>query len=146
MMLLIATLCAATLLAGCAKEPDRIVGANTEDGRFRLTLDATERWVRPGFSLPVRVRVESLTGPGVEPWSSAIELLGNNGDVSSSSVVVSFAGVAEGEAADVADAVFEAWVTFDADKVKVAAQGEVHAIFQGTAVVLKVRITPESGG
>ena len=144
-MMLLATLWAATLLAGCAKEPDRSIGATTEDGRFRLTLEATDDWVRSKFSLPVKVQVESLTGPVLEPWYAVIELVANNGDVSSSSVEVSFDGVAEGEAAEAADAVFEAWVTFRADDLRVAGQGEIHAIFLGATVVLKLRITPESG-
>ncbi|MBN64438.1 MAG: hypothetical protein CME20_24005, partial [Gemmatimonadetes bacterium] len=98
--MLLAMLCAAMMLAGCAEEPDRIVGANTGDGRFRLTLEATDDWVRSDFSLPVKVRVESLTGPVLEPWYTVIELVANNGDVSSSSVEVSFDGVAEGETAE----------------------------------------------
>ncbi|MBN64577.1 MAG: hypothetical protein CME20_24720, partial [Gemmatimonadetes bacterium] len=76
---------------------------------------------------------------------TVIELVANNGDVSSSSVEVSFDGVAEGETAEAADAVFEAWVTFEADNLKVVGQGEIHAIFLGATVVLKLRITPESG-
>ena len=144
-MMLLTMLCAAMLLAGCAEEPDRIVGANTEDGRFRLTLEATDDWVRSDFSLPVKVRVESLTGPVLEPWYTVIELVANNGDVSSSSVEVSFDGVAEGETAEAADAVFEAWVTFEADNLKVVGQGEIPAIFLGATVVLKLRITPASG-
>ena len=143
-MMLLAMLCAAMMLAGCAEEPDRIVGANTGDGRFRLTLEATDDWVRSDFSLPVKVRVESLTGPVLEPWYTVIELVANNGDVSSSLVEVSFDGVAEGETAEAADAVFEAWVTFEADNLKVVGQGEIHAIFLGATVVLELRITPES--
>jgi hypothetical protein len=143
-MMLLAMLCAAMMLAGCAEEPDRIVGANTGDGRFRLTLEATDDWVRSDFSLPVKVRVESLTGPVLEPWYTVIELVANNGDVSSSSVEVSFDGVAEGETAEAADAVFEAWVTFEAANLNVVGQGEIHAIFLGATVVLKLRITPES--
>ena len=143
-MMLLATLYAAVLLVGCAEEPDRVVGANTDDGRFRLTLEANADWVRSDFSLPVKVRVESLTGPVLEPWYSVIELLTNNGDVSSSSVEVSFDGVAEGEVADAADAVFETWVIFEADDLSVMDQGEIHAIFLDQIVVLKLRITPRS--
>ena len=142
-MMLLATLCAAMLMAGCAKEPDRIVGAKTGDGRFRLALEATDDWVRSGFSLPVKVRVESLTGPVVEPWETEIELVANNGDVSPSSVDVVFDGVAEGETADAADAVFEAWVIFEADSGLKSEYGEVHAMFLGANAVLKLRITKE---
>ena len=88
------------LCVGCAEEPDRLVGATTADGRFKLSLEAVDDWVRPGFSLPVKVRVESLLGPLTEPWQAELELVANNGDVSSSSIYVEFDGIAEDEIAD----------------------------------------------
>ena len=143
-MRLCTVLCAVLLFAGCAEEPERLVGATTADGRFKLSLEATDDWVRPGLSLPVKVRVESLVGPVVEAWETELELVANNGSISSSSVDVEFDGVAEDEVADQADTVFEAWVTFKAGSgFKKAAQGEVHAMFLGEHAALKIRITPE---
>ena len=137
-------LCAGLLLAGCAEEPDRLVDTTTGDDRFELTLEATDDWVRPGFALPIKVRVESLTGPLDEPWQAELELVANNGNVSPSSLNVVFGGVAEGETADAADSVFEAWITFAAgSRITTAVQGEVHALFLDVHSALKIRITPE---
>ena len=138
-------LCAALFCASCAEEPKRLVGATTADGRFKLSLEATDDWVRPGFSLPVKVRVESLVGPLVEAWATELELVANNGDISPSSLYVEFDGVAEDEVANQADSVFEAWITFEAERSSdTAAQGEVHALFLDVHTALKIRITPES--
>ncbi len=136
-------LCAALFCASCAEEPKRLVGATTADGRFKLSLEATDDWVRAGFSLPVKVRVESLVGPLVEAWETELELVANNGDISPSSLYVEFDGVAEDEVANQADSVFEAWITFEADRIKQLAQGEVHAMFLEQHAVIKLRITPE---
>ena len=137
-------LCAALFCASCAEEPKRLVGATTADGRFKLSLEATDDWVRPGFSLPVKVRVESLVGPLVEAWETELELVANNGDISPSSLYVEFDGVAEDEVANQADSVFEAWITFEAEnRIEQLAQGEVHAMFLEQHAVIKLRITPE---
>ena len=137
-------LCAALFCAGCAEEPHRLVGATTADGLFKLRLDATDDWVRPGFSLPVKVGVESLVGPLVEAWETELELVANNGDISPSSLYVEFGGVAEDGVADQADSVFEAWITFEAEsRIEQLAQGEVHAMFLEQHAVIKLRITPE---
>ena len=138
-------LCVGLLLAGGAEEPGRLVDTTTEDGRFELTLAATDDWVRPEFTLPIKVRVESLAGPVAEAWEGEIELVANNGDVSPASVDVVFDGIAEGESATAADSVFEAWITFEAERSSdTAAQGEVHALFLDVHTALKIRITPES--
>ena len=100
-------------------------------------------WMGPGFSLPVKVRVESLVGPLVEAWETELELVANNGDISPSSLYVEFDGVAEDEVANQADSVFEAWITFEAESRKQLAQGEVHAMFLEQHAVIKLRITPE---
>lgn len=137
-------LCAGLLWVGCAEEPKRLVGATTADGRFKLSLQAADDWVRPGFSLPIKVRVESLVGPLTEPWQTELELVANNGDISPSSLNVEFDGIAAGEVADAADSVFEAWITFEAEsRIETASQGEVHATFLGEHSMLKIRITPE---
>ncbi len=136
--------CAALLCASCAEEPKRLVGATTADGRFKLSLEATDDWVRAGFSLPVKVRVESLVGPLVEAWETELELVANNGDISPSSLHVEFDGVAEDEVANQEDSVFEAWITFEAEnRIEQLAQGEVHAMFLEQHAVIKLRITPE---
>lgn len=137
-------LCAALFCTSCAEEPKRLVGATTADGRFKLSLEATDDWVRPGFSLPVKVRVESLVGPLVEAWETELELVANNGDISPSSLYVEFDGVAEDEVANQADSVFEAWITFEAEsRIEQLAEGEVHAMFLEQHAVIKLRITPE---
>ena len=131
------------LCAGCAEEPDRLVGATTADGRFKLSLEAVDDWVRPGFSLPVKVRVESLLGPLTQPWQAELQLVANNGDVSSSWIDVEFDGVAEDEIADRGDSVFEKWFFFEAEsRVTTTAQGEIHALFLNEVVALKIRIEP----
>jgi hypothetical protein len=100
--------------------------------------------VRPGQSLPIKVRVESLTGPLNDPWVAEIELVANNGNVSPSLVNVVFDGVAVDEAYTAADSVFEAWITFEAgSRIEAASQGEIHALFLDARSTLKIRITPE---
>ncbi len=130
------------LLLGCAQEPERIVGTTTEDGRFELTLEAARDWVRPGDSLPVQVRLESLNGLLAEGLETEIELVVNNGNVSPSLLNIQFAGTNDEEPQGV-ERVFETWVTFVADsRVGADVQGEIHALFMNVRATLKIRITP----
>jgi hypothetical protein len=130
------------LLLGCAEEPERIVGTTTEDGRFELTLEAVRDWVRPGDSLPVQVRLESLRGPLAEALETEIEFVVNNGNVSPSSLTIQFAG-ADDEVPVGVERVFETWVTFVADsRAGADVQGEIHALFMNVRTTLKIRITP----
>ena len=41
------------MTAWACSEPDKIVSSSTEDGQFRLSLEAEENWVRPRGELPV---------------------------------------------------------------------------------------------
>jgi hypothetical protein len=130
------------LLLGCAEEPERIVGTTTEDGRFELTLEAVRDWVRPGDSLPVQVRLESLRGPLAEALETEIEFVVNNGNVSPYSLTIQFAG-ADDEVPVGVERVFETWVTFVADsRAGADVQGEIHALFMNVRTTLKIRITP----
>ncbi len=154
---------AVALCWGCAEEPDRIVGTTTEDGRFAIELESTRDWVRPGDSLPIKVRVKQLVESLDEDLSTEIEFIVNNGSVSPSSLDVEFLApytesVDEDEAID-ADAedtaepvvieqksgerIFEQWVIFEADsRADASVQGEIHALFLDIRSTLKIRITP----
>lgn len=128
------------LLSGCA-EPDRRVMAIAGEGDLRLTLEASRDWVRPGDSLPIQVRVESLSGPVQEEVVETIEFVVNNGSVSPSRLVVVLAGPdslgGEGERQYTAWIVFIAWAQATA-----AEQGEIYALFRDTVAMLKIRIAP----
>lgn len=151
---------AVALCWGCAEEPDRIVGTTTEDGRFSIELAATRDWVRPGDSLPIKVRVKQLVEALDEDLSAEIEFVVNNGSVSPSSLDVEFLAPytepTEDEADDAeaddsvepivqksGERIFEQWVTFEADsRADASVQGEIHALFLNIRSTLKIRITP----
>lgn len=152
LLVLIVALC-----LGCAEEPDRIIGSTTEDGHFEITLEASREWVRPGDSLPIKVRIEQLVEALDEDLSTEVEFVVNNGSVSPSSLDVIFFApyvvevgdgeAGDGEADDVSREggarVFEQWVTFEADsRADASVQGEVHALFLDIRSTLKIRITP----
>lgn len=148
---------AAALCWSCSEEPDRIVGTTTEDGRFAIELESTRDWVRPGDSLPIKVRVKQLVESLDEDLSAEIEFVVNNGSVSPSSLDVEFLApytepVDEGDDDSVepiaivqksGERIFEQWVTFEADsRADASVQGEVHALFLNIRSTLKIRITP----
>ncbi|MBT4501152.1 MAG: hypothetical protein HOC74_25705 [Gemmatimonadetes bacterium] len=127
---------------GCAEEPERIVGATTEDGRFEVELEATRDWVRPGNSLPIRVRVKSLRGKLEQPLAAELVFVVNGGDVDPRSLFVEFAGMADSLSFG-AETLYEEWVTFEAeDRVGAEVQGEIHALFLDARATLKIRLTP----
>jgi hypothetical protein len=140
---------------GCAEEPSRIVGSTTEDGRFEITLEAARDWVRPGDSLPIKVRIEQLVDTLDEDLSVEIEFIVNNGSVSPSSLEVEFLAPYVADADDDEQAerdevireggarIFEQWLTFEADsRTDASVQGEIHALFLDIRSTLKIRITP----
>jgi hypothetical protein len=144
---------AVALCWGCAEEPDRIVGTTTEDGRFAIELESTRDWVRPGDSLPIKVRVKQLVEALDEDLSTEIEFVVNNGSVSPSSLDVEFLAPYTEPAEDSVDPVaieqksgeriFEQWVIFEADsRADASVQGEIHALFLDIRSTLKIRITP----
>ncbi|MGY8827539.1 MAG: hypothetical protein ACKVJG_27120 [Candidatus Latescibacterota bacterium] len=155
LLILILALC-----LGCAEEPDRIIGSTTEDGHFEITLEASREWVRPGDSLPIKVRIEQLVEALDEDLSTEVEFVVNNGSVSPSSLDVDFFApyaveadngeADDGEAEDADDVsreagarVFEQWITFEADsRADASVQGEIHALFLDIRSTLKIRITP----
>jgi hypothetical protein len=130
-------------LTGCSREPDRLVRATTSDGAFELSLEAAEDWLRPGSSLPVRVRLESLSGRLSDAFYGDIELIVSNGSVMPRSVSVALPGP-DGTAAEAAT-VFQEWVTFTAPSyVSDDTQSELYAVFRDTQIVLRLRVTPRA--
>lgn len=129
----------AAVAAGCS-EPDKRVAAATADGAFELTLSAEKNWLRPGESLPVRLRLESVGGPPVQTTRDTVEILANNGSVHPTRLVVIFVGRSDTLTAGV-DEVYEDWLTFTLSSFASSArQGEVHALFRDLHATLKIRI------
>ena len=126
---------------GCSEEPDRVVRSTTEDGIFELKVEADKDWVRPGESLPIRVQVESLSGPVEEELVEEIAFVASNGSITPSRLTVIMAGpdsLGQG-----AERRFVEWVTFTASSRSGAnVQGEVRALFRDVSATLKIRIAP----
>ena len=127
-------------LLGCS-EPDEKVTAAEDKRAFALSLEAEENWMRPGNKLPIRVRVESLTGPVQEELVEEVEFIANNGTVSPPSLIVVLAGpdsLGQG-----AESLYTGWVTFtSSSRATSVDQGEIHAIFRDALATLKIRIVP----
>ena len=87
-------LVSALALVGCS-EPDKQVTRSTEDGKFAVSLEGRKNWVRPGESLPIEVRVESLTGRLEETLTDSVEFIVNNGTVTPNPLTFSFIGTAD---------------------------------------------------
>lgn len=127
--------------AGCS-EPDKRVTAATDDGALELTLSAGKNWLRPGESLPVRLRVTSVDGRLAETVRDTVELLANNGSVMPSRVVITFVGQADTLTKGV-DAVYEDWLTFTVSPfASDQRQGELHALYRDLHATLKIRVVP----
>ena len=90
----IAALAAAVALGACS-EPDKRITRSTVDGLFSLTLDAQKNWARPGESLPIQVKVESLAGRLTETSTDSVVFIVNNGTVTPNSLTFSFIGTAD---------------------------------------------------
>lgn len=129
----------AAVAAGCS-EPDERVAAATADGAFELTLSAEKNWLRPGESLPVRLRLESVDGPLARTVRDTIEFLANNGSVSPARLIITFVGRSDTVTGGV-DEVYEDWLTFTVSSFASSSrQGEIHALFRDLHATLKVRI------
>ncbi len=136
--LLTALLCG---VAASCSEPDNIVSSSTENGQFRLTLEAEENWVRPRGDLPIRVRLERLGGPPQEPFFGEIELIANGGSVSPASIDVEL-DAPDSTGAGGASA-FESWTIFSASSGgSVAERADISAFFGDALATLKIRIVP----
>ena len=124
------------LIMGCDSEPNRIVNSSSGDGRFKLTLESTSDWVRPGEIIPVKVRLERSAAaqlPG--PEYLELTLIATNGDVNPSSISVppfvgsdssdddNLSGVIQGK-------VYETWIQFRADSRPVELQAELNALYK----------------
>ena len=68
------------MAAWACSEPDKIVSSSTEDGQFRLSLEAEENWIRPSGELPVVLRIERIGGPPLEDFFGEVELVTNGGE------------------------------------------------------------------
>ena len=127
--------------SGCSEEPDRVVRSTTEDGVFELKIEAEKGWVRPGGSLPIRVQVESRSGPVDEELVEDIAFVASNGSVLPSRLTVIMSGpdsLGRG-----AEHRFVEWITFTASsRSGTDAQGEVYALFRDVSATLKIRIVP----
>ena len=127
-------------LLGCS-EPDERVTAAADEGAFALSLEVEENWVRPGDELPIRVRLESLTGPVQEELAEEIEFIANNGTVFPTSLFVVLLGPESSD--QEAESLYTGWITFtSSSRVTSVDQGEIHAIFRDALVTLKIRIVP----
>ncbi len=123
-------------IGGCASEPSRIVDSSSSDGRFKLTLESTSDWARPGEIVPVKVRLERLADAQLSgPEYIELTLIATNGDVSPSSISVppfvgsdssdedNLSGVIQGK-------IYETWVQFKADSRPVELQAELNALYK----------------
>ena len=142
------TLAAALWLAGCGEEPERIVSAQTGDGRFELTLEAHKNWLKPGETLAVRVTVTSLQGQLAQSLRDTVTFVANAGSVAPNRLVFTFVG--RGDSLYGSDGVttnYTDWVTFAmsalSSQANPARQGEVIALFQDLEAILKIRVAQD---
>ncbi len=158
-VLLTTALALSLTLGGCGEEPERIVSAETTDGRWELTLEARKNLLRPGEKLAVRVTLESLVGQPTETFWDTIDFLSNAGSVSPARLVFSFIGsqdttyrrwlgdrwrnpppyTGEGNTT-----LFGDWVTYTmagkGTQANESRQGEISALFRDLEAVLKIRV------
>ena len=134
------TLVALSALLGCS-EPDKIVSSGTEDGQFRLTLEADKNWVRPRGDLPVLVRLQRLAGPPAEDFVGEIELVANGGSVSPAKLSATLA--APDSTGRGGERTFVDWVVFTASSsATVQERANISAFFGDALATLKVRVVP----
>ncbi len=127
---------------GCS-EPEKVVGSHTEDGQFRLVLEAEKNWVRPRGNLPILVRLERLGGPPAEDFEGEISLVANGGTLSPARFTIDL------DAPDSTGAggehSFANWAVFTASSSgTVAERAEINAYFGDALATLKIRVVPFS--
>ena len=129
------------MTAWACSEPDKIVSSSTEDGQFRLSLEAEENWVRPRGELPVVLRLERIGGPPSEDFFGEVELVTNGGGISPSSVSVEMAapdslGVGGEDS-------FMTWLVFTASSgASTTDRADIRALFGDTLTTLRIRVVP----
>ena len=128
--------------AGCS-EPGKRVTAATADGDFEVTLTARKNWLRPGETLPIRLRVESLAGQLATTAREPLTFVVNNGTVSPSLLTITFVGRNDSLSIGV-ERVYEQWVSFSLSSyASPDRQGEIHALFRDIQATLKIRIVAD---
>jgi len=129
------------MTAWACSEPDKIVSSSTEDGQFRLSLEAEENWVRPRGELPVVLRLERIGGPPTEHFSGEIELVTNGGSVSPSSISVEMA--APDSLGMGGEDSFMTWLVFTASSgASTTDRADIRALFGDTLTTLRIRVVP----
>ncbi|MDA0335115.1 MAG: hypothetical protein O2782_08130 [bacterium] len=133
------------LLVACGKEPDRIVSAETEDGRWELTLEARRNVLRSGENLAVRVTLRSLAGQPAATFRDTIDFLCNAGTVSPNRLVFTFIGTQDTTYAGTGSTTtYSDWITYSLSTSSSQAnenrQGEISALYRDLEAVLKIRI------
>ena len=130
------------MTAWACSEPDKIVSSSTEDGQFRLSLEAEENWVRPSGELPVVLRIERIGGPPSEDFFGEIEFVTNGGGISPSSVSVEMA--APDSSGMGGEDSFVTWLVFTASsRASTVDRADIRALFGDTLTTLRVRVVPE---
>ena len=129
------------LTAWACSEPDKIVSSHTEDGQFRLSLEAEENWVRPSGELPVILRIERIGGPPSEDFFGEIELVTNGGGISPTSVSVEMA--APDSLGIGGEDSFMTWLVFTASsRASTVDRADIRAFFGDALATLRIRVVP----
>ena len=136
------------VLVACGQEPDRIVSAETEDGRWELTLEARKNVLRSGENLAVRVTLKSLAGQPASTFRDTIDFVSNAGTVSPNRLVFTFVGTQDTTYAGTGNTTaYSDWVTYSLSTSSSQAnenrQGEISALFRDLEAVLKIRIVQQ---
>ena len=130
------------MIAWACSEPNKIVSSSTEDGQFRLSLEAEENWIRPSGELPVVLRIERIGGPPSEDFFGEIELVTNGGDISPSFVDVELA--APDSLGMGGEDSFVTWLVFTADsRASIAERADIRAFFGDALATLRIRVVAE---
>ena len=144
------SVCLLTLLllgwTACSEPGKRVVAQSTDEGAFRLTLDASKGWVRPNQWLPIQVALVSLDGPITDGLYEEIKFKVSNGSLDDDDLnlnnnldVVLEPGYEDYPGATT----YKAWIKFKANPStsdRTESQGEIHAFFRDALATLKIRI------
>ena len=138
----IACIAVVTSLSFSCSNPDKSVARSTDDGVLSLTMEAGKNWVRPGDSLPIRVKMKSLAGQLEETLSGRIEFVTNLGRLDVDYLDFTFTGTSD-TLATVFETEFADWITFESfSSAGEEEQGEVHALYEELQVTFKIRFVP----